>query len=328
MVRGEAVLVPTYRRPELLFCCLKRIRPIEPEIPIHVIPDRGSALTDEQTLKVAHHFGALIHIVPDHEYYGNSYNTMEGFRALFNQGYTKVYYVEDDVMVHPDFFAWHRRMHEEFPDIFASIGWVFNRYAPIMEGELFAPWYYSVGSCFSRDKLFLVVQHASPKYYGDMAGYIKKKFPESTINFPHAIAHYEQDGLIQRILDRDRSQAVTYGIAKCSHIGFGGYNRGWNPYEDFFQGETDFLKRVEKIESLYADPYWRAAIFDRAVVEREIGHELPHKERRYRLRLSEGWETEFASEVGAKYLPRRVHSVPLPKDFEIESLETTNSVVQ
>jgi hypothetical protein len=234
----EVVLVPTYKRPELLFYCLSMIRTFEPEIEIVVFPDRGTYYDKDfrAVMETFENGNTFAYYVPDHKYHGNSYNTMEAFRWAFNTFAQYTYLIEDDVIVHPDFFKWHREVHEELPNIFGSMAWIFNRFAPITEDWMFQPWYYSVGTCFKRSKLELIVKHATPLYYNDMMGYIEQTFIDSPLNSPHNIHHYEQDGLIQRILDADRSQTVSCGIAKCTHLGFAGYNRGgYNRYQEFFE---------------------------------------------------------------------------------------------
>lgn len=321
---NECVIIPTFRRWEFLYCCLKRIRKIEPLIPIRIFPDRGS---DEDPAKmefVAHAIndtfrpGPLqFYPVPRHEFYGNSYNTMEAYRHAYNEGWDRVHYIEDDVMVHEDYFAWHRKMHEDFPDIFASMAWIFNRYAPIVECELFQPWFYSVGVCFNRQMLGLVVKHANPIYYADLQKYIETEFVDVNRGRGYGIQHYEQDGLIQRVLDRAHGQTVTPGIARCDHIGTVGYNQGWSHRDEFFHGCKNFPERVERIEELIADPYLRAEFFSRDIVSREIGSELPQRLLKYRVKVPGGWESEFETEVRIKHPPMRVNSVPLPPEAEI-----------
>lgn len=314
----ECVVVTTYKRPELLSCCIQRIRAIEPDIRILIFPDHASA-ADLECITVREDFffgNTRVYFVPEHDYHGNSYNTMEALRAAFNEGWDRVYYIEEDVMVHKDFFSWHREIHEECPDIFASMAWIFNRYAPITDDVLFQPWYYAIGTCFTRHKLGLIIRHATPRYYEDMQGYIERNFKNSKLNSPFGIQHYEQDGLIQRVLDLHRGQTVSPGIAKCSHLGMYGYNRGWNSGSLFFEGCKNFSERIQRLEEFIADPYARAEVFGREIVEREIGHELPKREYHYRVTLPGGWESEFTTEVKPKHL-RRINSVPLPPEAEI-----------
>jgi hypothetical protein len=318
---SEAVIVTTYKRPEFLFCCLKRIRALAPEIDILLCPDRGTYF-EPDVWAAMKCWGARMVYMPEHTCHGNTYNTMEAFRLAYTMGYERIYLVEDDVMIHPDFFLWHRAMQEEFSDIFASMAWIFNRHAPIEEQDLFQPWYYSVGTCFARKMLAHVVEHARPEYYMDMAGYIERTFPKSTLNAPFNIQHYEQDGLIQRVLDKLNLQTVSPGIAKCSHIGYFGYNQGWDREEFFFGNALTFTDRVKRVEEFIADPYWRAARFGRPIVEREIGQALPAREFRYKIKLADGWESEFTSELEKKHLPKTLNSVPLPKNAEVVLLSS------
>ena len=316
--RNEVILVPTYRRPEHLFLCLSYINAFAPEIPVCVFPDRGTY--DDPEFKMVMEsfdparFAAMY--VADHDYHGNSYNTMEAFRWAYSaQNFDLIYLVEDDVMVHPDFFKWHREVHEDKPDIFGSMAWVFNRYAPITEDRLFQPWYYSIGTCFKREKLGLIARHATPRYYADMQGYIEKTFKGSALNFPHSIQHYEQDGLIQRILDVDQSQTVSCGIAKCTHAGLFGYNRGWNTRSEFFANCSTFDQRLARLNKFVCDPYWRSWIFGRDVVEREIGKVLPKRVFKYKVKIGE-YESELESELTPDLL-RRVNSVTVSPEMEI-----------
>lgn len=312
----ELVLVTTYKRKFLLFSCLERIRTFGGDIPIMVFSDRWS----DEGADAAQMFDAQWVTMPKHEFYGNSYNTMEAYRYAFHEGADRVYLIEDDVMIHPDFFPWHRRMHEEYPDIFAAMGWVFNQYAPIDEGEMFQPWYYSIGVSFSRDKLALIAEHASPLYYADMQGYVRKNFPLSPYNGPFNIVHVEQDGLIQRIIEKDKSQTVSCGIAKCSHIGMGGYNRGWPNYDKFFAGIDHYEDAARKIDLLLSDPYWRISLFGRGIVEREVGRTVEKRNLHYRVRF-DGWESDFTSEMERNHLPHRINGVQIPAhaEFVLES---------
>lgn len=315
----EVVLVPTYKREELLHCCLKRLRSYDGDIPIHVFPDRGT-WQDSTVFGITKCFEAKLHMVPDNDWYGNTSNVMNAYLWAYNEGYDRVFYVESDVMVHSDFFSWHREQQEDNPDIFCSMAWIFNREAPISDDLLFQPWYYSIGTCFSREKLRLIVEHATPKYYGDMPGYIARRFKTDPLNDGFAIVHWEQDGLIQRILNEDKSQTVAPGIAKCSHVGaIRSYGDGTQQgYEDFFGFKhMGFLDRVKRIEDFINDPYWRVQAFGRALVEREVGRELPKREFKYRITLPGGWESTFKSELSKAFIPRRVNSVPVPKEAEI-----------
>lgn len=313
---NEVVVVPTYNRPEFLYCCLSRIRKVEPSIPVLVFPDRGT-WKNRLLLEICHALKARVVQVPEHDYYGNSYNALEALRFAYNAGADLTYYVEDDVMIHDDFFSWHRRVHEDYDDIFGAMAWIFNRYAPIEDADMFQPWYYAIGTSFTRKKLLKIVEHATPLYYADMQGYILKHFSGSALNASFGIAHYEQDGIIQRVLIDDNTQVVSPGIARCSHIGLLGYNQGWEKQYDFYFGCKTLKDRIDKIESFLLDEHWRADIFGRELVSREVGHEIDKRVFDYSIKLPNGWETTFKSELSRASLPRKIRSVVLPREAEI-----------
>jgi hypothetical protein len=311
----EIVVVPTYRRPELLYCCLRRLRMQDAEIPVFVFSDRGE--TNPELKATCEEFSAHLIVQSKHDYHGNSYNAGEALRFAFHSGFDLIHYVEDDVMAKADFLSWTRKQHDTFSDLFCSCAWVFNQHMPISEQVYFVPWVYIPQLSIRREKLALVVEHLNPFYYRDMWGYMKEYFPENPLNamYPNVV-HYEIDGLIQRIIMKDRSQAAWDGIAHVAHMGFAGYNRGgMEAYEEMFDSGS-FVRRVARIEEFIADPYWRASIFGKEIVHREIGHELQKRTTKYRVTLPGGWESPFESDVPLRML-KRVNSVPVTQDMQI-----------
>ena len=309
----ECVIIPTYKRNHYLHCALKRIRVQDTKIKVFVFSDRGE---DNQELRaVVKTFNAHLKIIPRHAYYGNTFAVMESFRWAYEHGYEFVIYSEDDAMHHSDCLDWHRSVHAQFNDLFAACAWIFNHYAPITDDLAFAPWYYAPCSSFRREKLALIVKHANPLYYNGMTDYILKTFPDSILHNKGKqtnTAYFEEDALIQFCLMQDKSQVAWNGIAKIDHVGMSGYNK---PHGPKFDGTLE--ERIAQVEELIADHYWRADYFGRAIVEREIGRELPPRSFRYRVRLPGGWESEFTSELDQRRLPKRINSVPLPPDAEI-----------
>ena len=316
---NEVILIPTYKRIPFLIRVIEQIRQFDKETGIVVFPDRGSSHTADYAF-VADYFkreAVTILYVPAHDYYGNSYNALEALRWAYNAGFDLVHYIEDDVIVHPDYFAWHRRMHENFEDIFASMAWVFNRHTPLVEAELFQPWYYAIGTCFPRRSLQMLMPHCCPLYYQDMPGYIAKVFADSKMNTPFGIEHFEQDGLIQRVIDRAKVQTVSAGLAKCTHLGAFGYNRGWDYEEELFEGCDSIVHKLQRINEFFNDEHWRVEMFGRDVVEREVHHEIPEVKHKYRVKLPGGFETEFESGVRLRRVPSKINSVPMPRDAEL-----------
>lgn len=312
----EICIVPTYRRTAYLWCALKRIRAQDKKLKIMVFSDRGE---DSPELRhVVKEFNAGLRITPVHAYYGNSFCVMEAFRWAYDHGYEFIFYSEDDVMQKEDCLAWHREMHATFDDLFASCGWIFNTFAPITNDLGFVNWYYAPNACFKREKLAKIVKHANPLYYNGMRDYILKAFPDSILhNRGRQIdtGYFEQDAIIQFCLMEDGSQVVWNGIAKAEHVGPSGYNK---PNGLEFIGTLE--ERVEQVEALIADPYLRMSLFGRAIVEREIGYELPERIFRYRVTLPGEWSTEFQSELTLRALPKRINSVAIGPEAKIELL--------
>lgn len=247
---SECVIVTAYQRPELLSRTIARIKGADKFAQVYIWGDRG-------TSKLG---------VPKHGFYGNTYNTMEALRWASEAGFDYVYLIEDDVFVYPDFFAWHRRAHLD-DDIFASCAWTFNRHAPIADGgDMWAPWYYSIGVCFAAAKLRLITRHANISYYSDMSGYIRDTFPNSILNVGDMAAHWEQDGLIQRVMEADGSQVCWPSLPKCAHMGWSGYNKPNGP--KILTADT-FEERCEQIEAFYANSEYRAKVFGEDIVRRE-----------------------------------------------------------
>jgi hypothetical protein len=312
----ECVLVPTYKRNEFLWCALKSIRAQDWKIKVFIFSDRGE---DSAELRmVADYFNAHLRIIPRHNYYGNSYCVMEAFRWSYEHGYELIHICEDDAMQHYDCLGWHRETHGLFKDLFCSCGWVFNLHAPITDDYMFAPWYYAPNACFTREKLGLIVKHANPLYYNDPVKYVLETFPKSILHDKgkqRTTKFYEQDAICQYVMEQGKSQVAWRASALIDHVGISGYNK-----PDGIKFEGTLEERVAQVEALVADHYWRANIFSRKVVEREIGHILPRRNFRYEVRLPGGWSTEYLSELPKHQLPKKIHSVTLPKDAEIISL--------
>jgi len=313
----ECVIVPTFARNHYLHCCLKRIRQQDKRIPIIVFSDRGD--DNPELRSVCQEFWAGLEIAPIHNYYGNSFNVLEALRWAYSQRIELVHVCENDFMQSPDCLDWHRKVHDLFDDIFCACGWVFNRQAPIADDLAFAPWFYSPNYSIRRKKLALIVKHANPLYFQNMREYILKTFPNSILHAQGAqenTGFYEQDSIFQYCIEESHGQVAWNGIAKGCHVGAGeGYNRPSGP-----KFEGTLAERIAQVEELIGDPWWRAELFTREVVEREIGHPLQKRQFHYRLTLPGGWETDFLSELTLSRLPKRIASVNLPPEAQISML--------
>lgn len=312
--RSELVIIPTYKRNAFLHCCLDRIRKQDAQIPIMVFSDRGESNLELRS--IVRKFNAGLIVMPRHDLYGNSFVVLEALRWAHMTGAELIHYFEDDVAAHPDCLSWHRKQHDLFDDIFASCGWVFNLFAPISDDLMFAPWFYSPNFCIRKERLAQVVEHANPRYYNDMRGYVLRTFPDSILHNAGRqlnTNYMEQDAVFQFCLMKDGSQVVWNGIAKVDHVGWVGYNR---PNGTPLTGPLDHC--VKQVEGFIADKYARMAAFGRAIVEREIGSSIPKREIKYRISLPGEWQTEVTSEFEFKDLPEKINSARIPREARIE----------
>jgi len=313
----EVCLVLTYKRDELLHCCLRRLRGLDGDISIIVFSDRRE--TSKNLESTCDEFEARLILQPRHSYHGNSFSAGEALRFAYLSGYELIHYVEDDCMVKADFFRWTRETHSDWDDIFCSCSWVFNHHMPIVDETYFAPWIYIPQFTIKRDKLALVIPHLNPLYFSDMSRYLGENFrDESMVRLYPQVAHYEIDGLLQRVIAKERLQVAWNGIARAQHCGaMGGYNKGgYAKYDEFF-GSRTAQERIAFAEEFISDPHWRLQYFPREIVEREVGHEIPERVFRYKMLVPPDWECEFTSDLLVHQLPRRLNSVSVTSETKI-----------
>lgn len=207
---SSVVIVPTFDRPEMLWLCLEHITacPAARNYDVRVQVDmRDGHAPLPELAAVQDHFGVDLHFTPAHAHHGNSFNLLTAYRRAYEDHaeFDRVFLVEDDVLVSPDFFAWHDLVHR-YAQPAASIG-VRNP----GHGA-----YASLGVCLPRKTVERVLDHAVLAYFRDMRGYCRFAFPPSQFDC-------EQDGLIARVL---AGRTVAWADPPvCSHVGWYGYHR-------------------------------------------------------------------------------------------------------
>jgi hypothetical protein len=227
----DIVIVPTFSRPEMLWFCLERLAacPETPDLDIKVyvdahsnvpLPDRRAELGRVQSMFPWAQFTWRV----PHTYDGNTFNVMMAYKEAYASGARHVYLVEDDVMVDPDFFAWHKKAHEQ-GTWFCSVAsrclkdssvWGDHQEYIVTSG------YASIGVCWPRENLKAVAEHAHEHYFKNMGGYLGLVFKDG-----RADQFTEQDGLIERIIQRSKLRVIFPREPRAFHTGWFGYHR-WN----------------------------------------------------------------------------------------------------
>lgn len=255
---ADIVIVPTYDRPEYLWVCLEKLHAAagvqDKEIWIcednHTTPKDGWVTLNvipvlEEARRMFKKF-RYISRTP-HDTYGNSHNVVEAMREachLFRIGVNsleaKVYLVEDDVMVMPDFFLWHEAVQECVGTPVVSCA---ERYNHSLDFPINGR--YVLDESF-RDPMAYIV---APDVYSSLG-----------VCFPvEELAHFaptkpfgpgcEQDILIKEYLRYAQTPVAWPYVPRCYHMGWYGYHRNTGMR---FNGTLE--EKVEALKAAMVDP--------------------------------------------------------------------------
>jgi glycosyltransferase involved in cell wall biosynthesis len=258
----DIVLIPIYYRPEYLQLCLEHLIEAEGinDKEVWLLQDNHPddqyvhKLENDWTQQVVNSWAGALNLrgflTPRHTTEGNSLNTLEGYKRAYASGAERVYLVEDDVFVTPDFFEWHENVQNK-GDFFCTVGnncfWK-NRekIRPVRDPAAYytASWYGSYGVCWKRENMSTFLKHATNLYYNNMRGYIQTQLS----NTPLGDNFTEQDGLIERTLILSGKKAAFPFVSRAYHMGFYGYHRDGLRPSGFLQ------QKIEGLREMIANP--------------------------------------------------------------------------
>lgn len=213
----DVVIIPTYDRPELLWLCLEylarttegRFAQIRVVVDAHIGQPSPPRREIDLVLNKFPQLSLQVGYRQSHAFQGNSYNVLMAFKDAYEKEDGEfVYLIEDDVVIHPTFFVWHRWMHAANLTLGCSIG--------VKDPGHGA--YASLGVCFRRERLAVILPHCRPAYFQNMRGYCHTYFPPSPFDC-------EQDGLWARVLKEAGTPTVWADIPLAQHVGWYGYHR-------------------------------------------------------------------------------------------------------
>ena len=240
------ILLPCWRRAEFLQYALENIQKAngaEKNCYTFLI-DRGYS---QEVVEVINNFplNKELRFAPPHRHPGNSYNVLEGYLWASNQnGYNLVHLIEEDIMCSVDYFDFHERVQSKYDSFCVSACRNQNLSTESNEDSsavYYHPSFQSLGISWKYDNLKKVVKHANARYYRNPTGYLRNQFPNSA-----KTNHTEQDGLIWRVMVQGNHQCLFPNVARCSHLGFVGYNRKGKPLEG------TLAERVAKLRTMTA----------------------------------------------------------------------------
>jgi len=227
------VVVPCWRRAEFLSVTLDYLKEAN-NAANHLYlfcVDRGH---NPEVPQVINQFPLekMVRIAPFNRYKGNSFNVLGGYKHAMSlcSKYNSelIYLVEEDIFCGKDFFTFHEKVQQQHGCQGFFVSAVKNQNCPhpppasSPKSSVFCHnTYQSLGVSWRPCNLQSVMQYACPEYYGNMLRLLLKVFPRSK----YRTGCPEQDGLINRVMERDKKRGLFPYVPRAYHAGFWGYNR-------------------------------------------------------------------------------------------------------
>lgn len=251
----DIVVIPCYERPEFTRICLKHLaqaRGIQDK-EVWLCQDRHLSDKDPDAMVWAMESNVLFghdhfpgrfsyNILEPHATYGNSRNLVEALSTAVDAGPERIFLVEDDIAVSPDFFSWHEAVLDQ-PGVFVSCATSLNKSAHFqtngpeaMDESLQDPaaYYLSQGAYSSHATAFKTDNLKS------ILGYL--------FGCTNWASGWEQDLLTQRFLKAIQRRSAWPYVPRA-------FNIGWYSYHITGSQFTGTLEeKVRAIESAIKDP--------------------------------------------------------------------------
>jgi hypothetical protein len=173
---------------------------------------------------------------------------LEALKWAYHARYERVWIIEDDAIIDKTAFDWGMRALSQRPEAFAACFWQYSPEAIISDGpDIMIPWYLSVGAVLPRKSIFSIVQHARLEYYCDMKNYLNRVYPNSN---KRNSSHWEQDGLIYRVMESESKRCVWPRRPRATHCGWRGYHQSKEKAAGSLEERVAIVKLALKNPSL------------------------------------------------------------------------------
>ena len=253
----ELVIVPTYKREELLWLCLEAIRREDALIPVYVFSDHAEDSKDFAAVCHGHFCTPMVR--PEHNYFGNSYNVIESMRALL-RAYSELeilHLIEDDTILHPGYFSWARAKlaNGNYQAVCGHIG------------NHLDTWYTSPCASWNVACLRKCLEFVPEGYFCETREGMQKILDECE-HFKASRFRYgsaEQDGFFLRCIEHFGWRTAFPEKPLCTHLGWHGYNR---PRSDGPVGTLP--EKIAWTRKLLADTRRRYELFGQRITDAEM----------------------------------------------------------
>lgn len=268
----DIVLVPCWRRPEMLWHCIDNLCKAGGAEAVHVIfrpdsdfdPDNLAVIRDHAKHLPSHE----IQTAPRCPYRRTklSANILFGYMQAAARARRFVYLIEEDIMVGRDFFRWHAAVHAQRPRLFCSIAVRnHNRHVETPDDPdgfyLTGGDYCSWGVCFDCNVLReQLAPHVNLNYLSHPKRYLRRHFSASHVS----LGYVEQASLLRRIQEAGDLPIAYPATPRAFHAGFYGRNR-----PGCIVGELN--ERVRRLDAMIYDTnaMRSAALSERYAVDSE-----------------------------------------------------------
>ena len=250
----DIVLVPCWRRPEMLWHCVDNLCKADGIESMHVIFRLDSDYDSDNIAVILEHADRLpsysIEPAPRCPYRRTklSANILLGYMQAAALARRYVYLIEEDIMVGRDFFRWHNAVHSQRQGLFCSIA-VRNHNRCVEAPDdpdcyyLTSGDYCSWGVCFDRTVIAgLIAPHVNLNYLSRPKSYLRRHFIDSRVS----LGYVEQASLVRRIQEICERPIAYPATPRAFHAGFYGRNRPGG-----IAGALE--ERVRRLDSLIYD---------------------------------------------------------------------------
>ena len=237
-MQTDIVVMPVANRPEMLALSLERLSLAQgtPEVRIFVDCVGQTRLDEFEHVRDTYYPLADLYYAQEHTpCVSGTWNILQALKAGYDSGAGLVFLIEEDIMVRPDYFDWHRQ-EMATGQYLATCGRKDPRFYP-----LHPDLYTNPGSCLRRDLLERLCCHINDDYFVRLRAYLDEKFPvwDETSCL--------DDGLIRRVI-REMGGRVAYPeVAKCAHQGWKFYNR-----LDIYENKGTIEERIVGLRKMIA----------------------------------------------------------------------------
>jgi hypothetical protein len=226
-------VIPAFQRPEYLKECLSNIEKADghEDLILVIALDYGY---DAKNIQIVNESSlrdqCFISRTPRNGFKlgKQSFNVLKNLlQACSQNDIDVVYYVEDDIFISKDFFTFGEEVLQKEPDIFAFIGTESHNIRVETSHNKNAYYltdkadFQTHGVCYNAKKFMqYIAPHITGNYFNNPIAYCNQ--------FASVVCqkgYCEQDGLIRRVIEKEKLVIAYPHVARAQHAGIYGYNR-------------------------------------------------------------------------------------------------------